>query len=185
MKTYNELKNELEGKISALEVAKQDLVLKIRDLNTLVQGESTITDGVYDTYSSPEPKTKGSKEDIQNLRNEIDKISDKIKQLLKEKADLENNKEEIESRIEEKKRSEEERKQLEKEEKIQLFKNVKRSYKSGNLWERFILKVQGESPDWNRIKKYDINELRYLDKASRGDIRLTQESVKNKTDGKR
>lgn len=65
------------------------------------------------------------------------------------------------------------------EERVMLYKNIKRSYSKakGRGFYRFVDFVSGRSPKWGKIKEYSLDELRYLDKASRGKTSRTIKSV--------
>ena len=52
---------------------------------------------------------------------------------------------------------------------IATFNKLKRTYKNGSKFERFVRKVKGQAPDWKAISKYDQKDLDYLLKVRLGE----------------
>ena len=196
MNAYERSLKDTDRKIQSLKDQERELLERANDLRQRVKVTSaTYIGNDLDVHGGiTTEKFKGSDAEIKEVDAKLATVQKQIAELEKNKAmiagEAERAAELQEARELKEKEKEEERKRREEEEKIMLFKEIKRAYtkSKGHGFDRFIAAVSGKSPKWSEIKGYDIDQLRYLDKSSRGQTKLatsyekTTESIMNDND---
>lgn len=187
MNAYDVSLRDTDRKIQSLEDRKRELLEKVNDLRQRISvTSSTYIGNDLDVHGGVTTvKFKGSDEEIKEVDTKLAAIQKEIDELKASRTyraeQAVREADAAAERAEKKEAKAEEKKRLEEEEKIMLFKDIKRAYtkSKGHGWDRFMATVSGRRPKWGIIKTYNIEELRYLDKASRGQTKFTTRLVES------
>lgn len=96
--------------------------------------------------------------EISNLEDQISKIKD-------------------ENKKREKEAEKEAAKKKEPQEKKWQIDRLKKIYKGGPKFDRFMYFVLGRAPRWRKLKDMSLNELKYIEKTAAGDTFLTRGTI--------
>lgn len=165
---------EIENRIQELQIKLDFLTEKVESNQYSQYG----TDVKYEY----ETRNRGSKSEIESVKREIADLERQLKQIYEYQ---EQQKKKPESKFtsydyEKQKNAEEKSRKKESETtRLETFKQVKQAYKrtKGHGFRKLADRIFGNSPKWDKVKKYPQEELDYVLKTLQGDTQLRRRDI--------